>query len=162
MKKIIIILIAAFSVIDATAQDVQTIVLTAYKGNFTKYTGAAGDTTVNTDTSYLYTVSPVNQFGDLIWKVTNTKVSGTVAGTIVFQCSSDGTASGVWNTMKTDKTLCPFLTDTVTATDGNTAFNYLMPAHPLLYYRARIITSGTQKSVMTGSLNIRRRSAIGK
>ena len=107
----------------------------------------SADTTTNTDTSYLFAQLTPGYNLQLQW--TNTKVSGTVAGSVVVQGSNDDIN---WYTLTTDKSQAPYLADTVTATNGNTTGLFILQHCYFDYVRVRIITSGTQRSTLSGTV----------
>lgn len=156
MKKIIIIATIMLSGIMADAQTL-TQPLLAYTAAYVRK--STPDTLVNTDSSYLAT-GAIQAFYDMYFVVTNTKVSGTVGGTIVCQGSmTGGTSNTEWNTIANNKAEAPFITDTFTATNGTLRFEYHIPNHQFTYYRVRYINSGgTQSSVMTGTAYLRKHS----
>jgi hypothetical protein len=131
MKKILFVLAIAAALFvtssvtnEASAQVVTTAAL------------AAGDTATNADTVYK-TFSTVED-GIVCFQAKVTKISGTVAGHVILQGTVDGTN---WQNVNTD---------TLTLTDVATQIK-IWPVDHGYYkgYRVRIITSGTQASVIT-------------
>lgn len=102
---------------------------------------ATKTTLTNADTSYFSAgISGPANFVSLQMNIT--KVSGTVAGNIVIQCSEDAV---MWSTA-TDTAHAAVVTYTVT--DGTQTKRWELGPQRARYYRARLITSGTQ--VCTG------------
>ncbi|MFB6456489.1 hypothetical protein ACE38W_14545 [Chitinophaga sp. Hz27] len=96
------------------------------------------DTTVNADTVRLFpTITIATHW--LSFQVNVTKVSGTVAGNAIVQCSEDAlnwfTATG---------------TDTLTLTNANNYKRWELGIPKSRFYRVRVITSGTQSSAIKG------------
>lgn len=124
----------------------------------------ARDTTSNTDTSYLYfatgsAVTDIKYNNDVLIKWTNTQLSGTSGGTVIFQASPTGTftnTTGDWETLINDKTQSVTLTDSVTVS-GTTTGTFIIRSFPYRYLRARYISSGTQTSALTGTAWVRPR-----
>ncbi len=97
---------------------------------------AAGDTATNATTIYK-TISTVED-GIMSFYVKITKISGTVAGTVILQGTVDGTN---WQNVNTD-----------TLTLANTATNHkIWPIEHGYYkgYRVAVTTTGTQACVVT-------------
>lgn len=144
MKRILLLMLTVASasvlVLPAMAQSIYTLRPQNAAGTF-----LTADTTLNADTSYLFAQLTPGYMLALQW--TNTKVSGTVAGSVVVQGSDDATN---WYTLTTDKTQSPYLTDTVTAINGNTTAMFVVKQCLFGYVRVRIITTGTQRSTMSG------------
>lgn len=153
MKKIIILVCGLICATMAQAQSYLQA-LKAYNAAFVYK--PTPDTTVNTDTTYLVS-GLIDPYYDLSFVAINTKVSGTPAGSIIIQGSMDNFVSSV-QTLTTNKAEAIFTTDTVTAVNGTTKIEYHFPNHQLSYYRIRYISSGTQTSVMTGTLWARKHS----
>ena len=162
MKRIIaIVAILAAFITGAKAQSQYT----AYTMVNVKPSGVtvARDTTSNTDTSYLYfatggAVTALTTNNDVIVRWTNTNVSGTTGGSVIFQGSPTGTftnTTGDWSTLINDKTQS-LITDTVTVS-GTTSATFIIRSCPYKYIRARYISSGTQTSALTGTAWIRPR-----
>ena len=122
----------------------------------------ARDTTTNPDTTYLVMTTngdgSITYPGDLVYNWTNTNISGTTGGSVIYQGSMTGTfavATG-WTTLVNDKTGA-LVTDTVTVS-GTTKGTLIIKNNTWKYVRARYISSGTQTSVMTGTAYFYRRS----
>jgi|GEM_PF-5614645 len=144
MKKLLSVLLIAATVLTsfaATAQSTYTL-----RPQNAGLVFVAADTTHNADTSYLFTQLTPGYTTALQW--TNTKVSGTVAGSVTVQGSYDDVA---WYTLTTDKSQAPYLTDTVSATNGNTTGLFVLQHCHFGYLRVRIITTGTQQSTLSGT-----------
>lgn len=124
------------------------------------------DTTVNTDTTYLYlsdgTTSGVrlfDEYEDLIYywsatpSITGTTTSGT---TIIVQGSMTGTFAtvGDWVTMVSDAT--QYNGGSSFSISGSTVlYNYfILPRNQFRAIRVRMITAGTQTSVITGRVSV--------
>lgn len=158
------------------------LLITFSTGSFAQYNGytmlnvlpsgviKAKDTTVNTDTSYLYfsttsptasvlSITPISYNNDIVFQWANTQISGTSGGTVIFQGSMSGTftnAAGDWNTLISDKNFA-LIKDTVTVS-GTTVGTFICPSCKWRAVRARYIASGTQTSIMTGTAWVRPRS----
>lgn len=99
----------------------------------------ASGTLTNATTGYVTSIVP-GGYGNLSIQLIVTKTSGTVAGAAYLQASNDGTNYN---------DIAP--TDTLALTDA--AVNsklWNVGTTPYLYYRAKIVTTGTQVSVGTG------------
>ena len=120
------------------------------------------DTTVNTDTSYMVMYSgsallPITTWSDVNCNYTNTTLSGSTGGSIIWQGSQTGvfarTAKGDWETLVNDKT-GSLVTDTVTVS-GTTEATFIIPNCKYKYIRGRYISSGTQTSTIRGTCYIK-------
>lgn len=124
------------------------------------------DTTVNTDTTYLYLsdgttsgVKAFNEYEDLVYSwaavpsITGTTTSGT---TIIAQGSMTGTFAtvGDWITLIAD--LTQYNGGSSFSISGSTTlYNYfVLPRNQFKYVRLRMITAGTQTSVVTGKVSV--------
>lgn len=131
----------------------------------------AADTTVNTDTTYFIldtvynydglssggtTPGMVGSYGDLVIQWTNTQLSGTSGGSVLFQGSMTGTFAtvGDWVTLVNDKNYA-LVKDTVTVS-GTTTGTFIIPNNKFRSVRGRYISSGTQTSVITSTAWLRR------
>ena len=126
------------------------IAMTPYKADFTKKTNGY-DTTTNTDTSYLVAGVGLNLLG-YQWQadVINTKVSGTVGGSVILQGSNDLTT---WWTVKNYSSVITGVSDTTTLTNTTSqTFTYGLHSCDFKYVRLRAITSGTQTSYLRATL----------
>ncbi len=119
MKKVILILIAAFGLTTIKAQ--------------VRYTSSP-DTNTNATTSYV-TFASINSKVKGI-QASVTKVSGTVGGTVILQGTIDGT---LWVTVSDTLTL------TNTATQSKV---WVLSATSYNSYRAAFTTTGTQVSFL--------------
>lgn len=112
-------------------------------------------TLTNTDTAYLYTPG-ITTNSDLTFKLTQTKTSGTVAGVGLLQGSITGGAASNWFSMGSDgqASKSSQFQDTATITNGTASYYWQLPKVKATYqyYRIRVITSGTQVSVSSGSV----------
>lgn len=148
MKKLgFLIAIAAMTILSATAQ-------TFRAGTFLAANGAgtikALDTSVNTDTTYLWDGrSDHNQWG-CSFQAINTQLTGTTTCTIRVQGSNDATSptTGNWYTLIADKTQVVGSVDSFTT--KNAYFTFNLPTCQYKYIRVINITGGTQTSLMTG------------
>lgn len=123
--------------------------LTPYKADFTKKTNGA-DTTVNTDTTYLVFMNADIRGFQFQANITNTKVSGTVGGSVIMQGSADFTN---WFTLKNYSSVVVGVTDTVTLTNtASQIFTYGLHSVDFRYVRWRVISSGTQSATPTGTI----------
>jgi len=104
---------------------------------------AADDTLVNGDTGYVSI--QVNEFRSIItFELNVLKNSGTVAGTAILQGSFDGT-----NYVQIGSTA-------YTITDVAAQYaNWIVTPSSHIYYRIRVITTGTQSSSPSGKALIR-------
>lgn len=122
MKKFLFLAIAVLGMITST-----------YAQRATLMRLTPGDTLTNTDT--LYKVITVSAgYSSIAVQPVVTKISGTVAGNVIFQGSLDGSN----------------YQDLDTLVLSNAATNSAVFAHaptPYVYYRVRFITSGTQSYV---------------
>lgn len=121
--------------------------LTPYTAAFAKKT--TPDTTVNTDTTYLVCATTSVQNYPIQVDITNTKVSGTVGGSVIMQGSNNLTT---WWTLKNYSTDMYGTSDTTTLTNATLTMPYGLSVCRYKYLRWRFITSGTQSSVPTGTL----------
>lgn len=139
MKKIASILafLGVFSV--AKAQSTQTLRV-----------AAAEDTLTNVDTAYL--LATISGIYDLNFKLTITKISGTVGGTALLQGSPDNSNWFTINSTAQDFAASQFQSS-ATVTNGTADYWWNVPAtnHVYRYYRIRVITSGTQSCAPTGT-----------
>jgi hypothetical protein len=83
---------------------------------------------------------------------TNTKVSGTVGGNIIMQGSNVLSPAAQWVTLRSNSVQTYGLTDTVTAANGNTISMYQLIDYRFKYFRIRYISTGTQRSTLSGTL----------
>lgn len=127
----------------------------------------AKDTTTNADTSYLYitanasglTIPAITYNNDIAIAWSNTQLSGTTGGTVIFQGSMSGTFSNLtadWVTLVNDKNYA--LTKDTTTVSGTTNGVFICPNCKWRSVRGRYISSGTQTSTMVGTAWIRPRS----
>jgi hypothetical protein len=109
------------------------------------------DTTVNTDTSFLWFSNILGWNVQVQWTITN--VTGTTGGTVVYQGSPDNVN---WYTVMTDTLQCNscLATNTVSGlTSGATTLkSAIFKGFPYAYIRVRDITSGTQTSYIAGKI----------
>lgn len=107
------------------------------------------DTTVNTDTSFVWFGSVLGWNLTVQW--TETNVTGTTGGTVIYQGSNDNVN---WYTLAADTTQCNAclasatisgLTAAATTTKLAIFRNFQFP-----YIRARLTTTGTQTSFING------------
>ncbi len=123
MKHLITLIALAFVFTSATAQKAMT----------------ASGTLTDATTGYVTSIIP-GGYGNLSIQLIVTKTSGTVAGAAYLQASNDGTNYN---------DIAP--TDTLAL--ANVAVNsklWNVGTTPYLYYRAKIVTTGTQVSTGTG------------
>jgi len=107
------------------------------------------DSVVNTGTSTLTTdlSRPILKGLRATAQITITKISGTIAGSIVLQGSVDGIA---WKTVQTYETQTALAT--LTATDvASQTFHYRL-AHAFPYYRWSWTGTGTMLASFTGTV----------
>ena len=125
MKKLLFLLVAMIAMITVDAQ----------KAVFTM-TGS--DTIVNTaSVSVSQTYS--SEYGNVAFQAVVTKVSGTVAGTVLLQGSLDGT------------NYVDISTDTLSLTDVATQSKlWSVDANPYKYYRLKGTGSGTMAAIIAG------------
>jgi len=127
----------------------------------------AADTTINADTTYLIldtnynngggtTPGSISSYGDVIVNWTNTQLTGTSGGSVIFQGSMTGVFAvvGDWVTLVCDKNGA-LVKDTVTVS-GTTGGTFIIPNCKFRYIRARYISSGTQTSTLVGTAWLRR------
>lgn len=152
--------LAIFGVTDATAQGV-TFTL---KGMTAAGTIKTKDTTTNTDTTYLVyskdgsTVTPFTEYEDVVYEWVNTSITGTCAGTVIAQGSNTGTFAGPtnagdWVTL-TSSTAQYNGSSSITVTTTLLSQYFVFPNNQFKYIRLRYISSGTQTSVMTGTVRV--------
>ena len=141
MTKSILLILCALSFTVSNAQISKAV--SYYDATFTAK--STPDTTVNTDTTYLYW-DMKDQIGDLYFDIITTKLTGTAGGTIILQGSYDGTT---WINVINDSSQA-VITTTYTISNTTHAY-YILKMHPFIKYRVRLIYSGTQTSVCTGS-----------
>lgn len=124
--------------------------LKPYNGNYVLLPHP--DTLAAADTSYLGYTSQSRV--DMVFHITNTKVSGTVAGNIILQASEDNVT---WHQIACDTAQVTGTTGLTGAlTDATTLFDMLVHTSPLVYYRARVIQTGSgNKSTPTGTCTIK-------
>lgn len=147
MKKIIILALVMCVSFAGFGQGKNALV--PYKANFTKKTNGA-DTTSNTDTTYLVLPGIDIRGYQFQADITNTKVSGTVGGSVIMQGSNDFSN---WFTVKNYASVVVGVSDTTTLTNTNSQiFTYGLHSCDFLYVRWRFITSGTQTSYPTGTI----------
>lgn len=147
MKQLLIILMAGlvFSTGICLTGEV-----TADKLDFTYMTVSdADDSLTNADTGYITKQLTAGRY-DMLFEITVTKVSGTVAGNIILQGSNDN--STWFNLASTNQTdgfdagITNFVEDTATLTNATNTYRWLIggsTAWRFAYYRARVITTGT-------------------
>lgn len=113
------------------------------------------DTTINTDTTYMIPygnggVLPITTYSDVVCSWTNTNLSGSTGGSVIFQGSQTGaflrTAKGDWETLINDKA-GSLINDTVTVS-GTTSGTFIIANCKYKNIRGRYISSGTQTSTM--------------
>ncbi len=111
----------------------------------------SGDTTTNTDTTYLSNGKSDNDQWDVQFVVVNANITGTTTMSMIVQGSDDATTitNGTWRTLKTDQTMTYGLTDTGTV--AGTTYTFIYPKCQYRKLRVRIITGGTQTSRATGT-----------
>ena len=165
MKKIILLCsVLMLTVALATKPEISTGQITALTCKAMDQAGTVKtyDTTVNTDTSYfsIFTGSvlkPITTWSDIVCSWTNTTLSGSTAGSVIFQGSQTGaflrTARGDWQTLVCDK-LGALATDTVTVS-GTTEGDFIIPNCKWQYIRGRYISSGTQTSTIRATCYIK-------
>ena len=163
MKKLIFLfaLIATFTSAEAqmrgnygTIQPVTSNAGVIYKivsGTVTPVTSGTLDTLTNTDTGYVRWTFLGNYNLHVDYAVT--KISGTVAGTSLLQCSNDGSN---WLTITGNTTYCAGCqgaSATVTNTTGTKHYHWVVPASsaPAKYWQIQTITSGTMTASYTGT-----------
>jgi len=147
--KHILIAILTFCAISVSAQSYRTGALTRLNA---AGTAVSTDTLINTDTGYLWDGRiDHNQWSTVSLKFLCTEVTGTTGVTMVVQGSNDATTSinGTWTTLSNYTTGSVGLTDTGAV--KNTTYIYQIPNCNYRLLRIRAITSGTQRSVLTGS-----------
>ena len=103
---------------------------------------ASQTTLTNADTSYLTATPGGGKFVSLQLNIT--KVSGTVAGSVLVQSSNDASS---WYT-STDTAHA--VIGAYTITDGNQSKFWELGEQRSRYYRLRVITTGTQVSTVNG------------
>ncbi len=112
---------------------------------------SVNDTTVNTDTSYLWYGNILGWNIQVQWTAAN--VSGTTGGTVIYQGSPDNVN---WYTVLADVTQCSACTSSTTIsslTSGGKVSNAaVFKSFPFRYFRVQEITSGTQTSFVSGSI----------
>lgn len=116
---------------------------------------AAEDTLTNTDTAYL-TTSVTGSY-DLQFKLTVTKISGTVGGAVILQGSNDNSTWFSLNSGDNGAADTQYQ-DTATVTNGTASYWWNLPKvnATYQYYRLRHISSGTQVSAPVGTLYYRK------
>ena len=141
MKKLIFAAAFVFAAVAANAQVVDM------KSTSSKAT----DTVTNTGSEVL--TAQVNGYqADVTIQAVVTKVSGTVAGTVVLQGSVDGS-----NYVTLTTTALPGGNDTCTLTNTATqSFNYAVGQSKYLYYRVRVTGSGTMVAIINAKLLARK------
>lgn len=98
----------------------------------------SGDTIVDTGSKYLI-LKVNNKASNVAFQAVVTKVSGTVAGTVLLQGSIDGV------------NYKDISTDTLNLTDVATqSYLWTVSANPYLYYRLAGTGSGTMSAILTG------------
>lgn len=136
MKKLILILLAAFVAFAASSQVV---------GQFSAF---VNDTTTNTETVYLAPATPVAIVGNYttsIW-LGGTNASGTATVSASLQLSDNGTT---WYNYGT----------AITLNNAGTVSNYVwvLSETAARYYRVRCISSGTGVTYLTGKIGLKRK-----
>jgi hypothetical protein len=98
------------------------------------------DTITNTDTSYLALringAQPI-----LTFQLDVTKLTGTTAGTATVQASLTGTSAS-YNDIKGS--------DTLTLTNASRSYQWVQPGSKFLYYRIRVLSTGTHTDQVKG------------
>jgi hypothetical protein len=151
---------AIFSVNDVQAQ-AATYTL---KGMTAAGVVKAKDTTTNTDTTYLVystdgsTVGSFNYYEDITYEWVNTSITGTCAGTVIAQGSNTGTFAGPtnagdWVTLVSDVAQYNG-SSSITVSVGMLSQYFVFPNNKFKYIRLRYISSGTQTSVLTGTVRV--------
>lgn len=142
------IILCAFASMAFAQSSRQTTMLAATAAGTMK----AHDTTVNTDTTYLWDGrNDHNQWAQTSFTFKNLELSGTTTNTMIVQGSNDATTilTGTWVTLKNSTVQTTGLTDTATTKNVTTYFN--IPDCQYKYLRIRNITGGTQTSTMSGT-----------
>lgn len=120
----------------------------------------AEDTLTNTDTAHLVSKT-VSLYSDLEFKLTVTKISGTVAGEALLQ----GWNGSQWVTLASDvgaAIASQYVEDTATITNATASYYWKLPAAKATYskYQIRDISSGTNVHTPTGVMYIYNRAYI--
>jgi hypothetical protein len=148
MRKLITILLVAISA-TSFAQATRT---EAFQNATAAGVVKTRDTTTNTDTSYLWTSrSDFSNWDNVALQFACTQITGTTTCTIIVQGSNDATTpvNGTWVTLKNSTTQTVGLSDTGTV--KNTTYTFQLPSCQYKRLRVRVITGGTQTSILTGT-----------
>lgn len=140
MKHIILIVAMFVGFVNVQAQELKS---------YTMAVSDADDSLTNADTGYATISFSAGRY-DMMFEITVTKVSGTVAGTIEIQGSND---NSTWQTLASDNEgegfdagITYFQGDTATLTNATATYKWLITGGTgwrHRYYRARVITTGT-------------------
>lgn len=147
MKKILILLACAGFAGVAKAQTSSKALTVA----------AAEDTLTNTDTAYM--LATIDGIYDLKFKLTMTKISGTVGGAAILYGSDNNSDWFAINSTDQDLAASQYQ-DTATVSNGTASYWWNVPSAnaTFKYYRIRVITSGTQSSAPTGTVYAKKRN----
>lgn len=127
MKKTLSILLVSFGLMLCMNSNAQVVTMTG-----------SGDTITNTETEYIYYKAATNYVVSV--QVQVTKLSGTVAGTVILEGSIDGTN---YTTIREADTL----TMTNTTSQG---YLWTFSPSPYVYYRIKGTGSGTMAARIYG------------
>jgi len=119
-------------------------------GTITPVTSGRLDTLTNADTGYIRMT--LNSNYAMVFDLSMTKITGTLAGTAVLQGSTDNTN---WVTLTGITTTCSGCQGaSATITDGSAHYKWAVPvgAVPFQYYQMRAITTGTCTASYTGTV----------
>lgn len=109
------------------------------------------DTTLNTDTTYLYYGGILGWNISVQWNIVN--VTGTAGATTIYQGSPDNVN---WYVISTDTVQCNTCLATAVVSGLTSAATVTKAAifknFPFANFRARTITSGTQTSYLSGKI----------
>lgn len=132
MKRIVLMLVATVALVTAHAQ----------VADFKSVYNLTSDTVINTATQYLQSpaLSSAAATTTTVW-VGVTKISGTVGGTITLQGSLDGTNWKAVNTVGTQTAMA-----TITATDANNTYHWILQGSPFQFYRVSWTGTGTMSA----------------
>lgn len=132
MKKILILAALVLSLLATIAYSASAQVKT-----FTQPYGMARDTVTNTGTAYVSLHNPGAK-SQITVRVTITKVSGTVAGTITLMGSFDGTTYKALVAPNSATALA-----TYTAADATGVYDWILADNPYNYWRVSYTGAGT-------------------
>ena len=141
MKKLFVLLFALAVAVAAPAQSYVLDMENLLGTNLTR------DTVTNTGTGVLVTDRKIVGPGTVTIVILVTKVSGTVAGSIVLTGSIDGTNYVAVNTVGTQTAITA-----VTATDATARYEINLSHSPFLYYKITHTGSGTMVSYLDAVL----------